>query len=251
MSASWEDVGIAQQEQRPPARYYELTRSRRSGARRRPSSGIRVPRADRGPRCAGCARRDPHDAPPRVVARAPHRRSRRDARAGRGSRRLDARVGRRTAASAYRSSRNRNLTPGGRTWISSAVRSVAALTRPGSDVSSRSMPTRSTMSRTASACCSGRPAFTAIALLVFAIGIGATTAIVSVADALLMRAAAGAGVRAGHDDLAIQPRHGCRTADVAPGNAIDWIDARPVVRGDRHGRTVEPQFRVAGREPET
>ena len=37
------------------------------------------------------------------------------------------------------------------------------------------------------ACCSGPPASPSIALLIFAIGIGATTAIVSVADALFMR----------------------------------------------------------------
>ena len=52
------------------------------------------------------------------------------------------------------------------------------------------------------------PGFTAIALLVFAIGIGATTAIVSVADALFMRPLPVPQRRARHDRLAGQPRDG-------------------------------------------
>jgi putative ABC transport system permease protein len=93
------------------------------------------------------------------------------------------------------------------------------------------------------------PAFTSIVVLVFAVGIGATTAMLSVADTLFMR------------DLAVP--HGERVmtvwqfnrdtgtrVDVAPGNAIDWV---------KRGRSFEAlamaepsglNSEIPGREPE-
>ena len=43
---------------------------------------------------------------------------------------------------------------------------------------------------------------------------------------------------------------GASQQDVAPGNAIDWMDARPLVRGGRDGRAVDVNSTIAGREPE-
>ena len=67
------------------------------------------------------------------------------------------------------------------------------------------------------------PGFTAITLLVFAIGIGAATAVVSVADALFMRPLAVAQP----DRVMTVWQHNRETGtgrqDVAPGNAIDWV----------------------------
>jgi putative ABC transport system permease protein len=68
------------------------------------------------------------------------------------------------------------------------------------------------------------PAFTALALLVLAIGIGASTAIVSLADGLLFRRLAipdpDRVVTLWQRDLAT----GVGREDVAPGNAIDWVE---------------------------
>lgn len=69
----------------------------------------------------------------------------------------------------------------------------------------------------------GTPGFTAIALIVFAVGIGATTAIVSLADALLLRALP---VPQADRVMTIWQHNrdtGGRQLDVAPGNAIDWL----------------------------
>jgi putative ABC transport system permease protein len=67
------------------------------------------------------------------------------------------------------------------------------------------------------------PAFTAVALLVLAIGIGAATAIASISDALLFRPLPiGDAARV----VTIWERHratGVGREDVAPGNAIDFI----------------------------
>jgi putative ABC transport system permease protein len=68
------------------------------------------------------------------------------------------------------------------------------------------------------------PGPTAIALLVFAVGIGATTAIASLADTLLVRPLplpdADRVVTIWERDTATGVGH----ADVAPGNAIDWVE---------------------------
>ena len=67
------------------------------------------------------------------------------------------------------------------------------------------------------------PGFTAIALLVFAVGIGSTTAMVSIADALMMRPMP---VRNAEDVMTVWQHNretGARQQDVAPGNALDWL----------------------------
>jgi hypothetical protein len=67
------------------------------------------------------------------------------------------------------------------------------------------------------------PGFTGIVLLVFAIGIGATTAIVSVADALLVRPLPVPDAERVMTVWQGNRETGVGQEDVAPGNAIDWI----------------------------
>jgi putative ABC transport system permease protein len=94
------------------------------------------------------------------------------------------------------------------------------------------------------------PGFTAITLLVFAMGIGATTAIVSVADALLIRPLP---VPEPERVMTVWQHNlatGMRQQDVAPGNAIDWITR---VRSFKAVAVAEPwsvNSTIAGREPE-
>ena len=67
------------------------------------------------------------------------------------------------------------------------------------------------------------PAFTAITLLVFAIGIGAAIAIVSVADTLFMRPLP---IKDPSRVMTIWQQNrasGAERLDVAPGNALDWM----------------------------
>jgi putative ABC transport system permease protein len=93
------------------------------------------------------------------------------------------------------------------------------------------------------------PAFTAVALIVLAIGIGASTAIVSLTDALLFRRLpipdADRVVTLWERNLAT----GVAREDVAPGNAIDWV-TKPT---SFSAATVEPwslDFTAPGGEPE-
>ena len=67
------------------------------------------------------------------------------------------------------------------------------------------------------------PGFTAITVLVFAVGIGATTAIVSVADALFMRPLVVAQPQRVMTLWQYNRETGERRLDVAPANAIDWL----------------------------
>ncbi len=93
------------------------------------------------------------------------------------------------------------------------------------------------------------PGFTAIALLVFAMGIGAATAIVSVTDALYVRRLP---VRQPERVMTLWQHNretGATQQDVAPANAIDWI-AR--VQSFETIALAEPwsvQSTLAGREP--
>jgi len=94
------------------------------------------------------------------------------------------------------------------------------------------------------------PGFTAIALLVFAIGIGTTTAMVSVADAILMRPLP---VRQPERVMTIWQHNrasGVDQEDVAPGTAIDWMKR---VRSFEAIAVAEPwrvNVNIDGREPE-
>ena len=93
------------------------------------------------------------------------------------------------------------------------------------------------------------PGFTAIALLVFAIGIGATTAIVSVADALFVRRLPVQQPERVMTVWQYNRETGATQQDVAPANAIDWIKR---VRSFETVAVAEPwtvQSTIAGREP--
>jgi putative ABC transport system permease protein len=93
------------------------------------------------------------------------------------------------------------------------------------------------------------PGFTAIALLVFAIGIGATTAIVSVADALFMRRLPVQQPERVMTVWQYNRETGATQQDVAPANAIDWITR---VQSFETVAVAEPwtvQSTIAGREP--
>jgi len=93
------------------------------------------------------------------------------------------------------------------------------------------------------------PGFTAIALLVFALGIGATTAIVSVTDAFFVRRLP---VRQPERVMTVWQYNretGTTQQDVAPANAIDWIQR---VQSFEAVAVAEPwtvQASTAGREP--
>ncbi len=81
------------------------------------------------------------------------------------------------------------------------------------------------------------PGVTAIALLVFAIGIGATTAIVSLADTLLARPLP---LPDAERIVTLWERNratGVEREDVAPGNAIDWVQR---ARSYRAIATIDP-----------
>ena len=94
------------------------------------------------------------------------------------------------------------------------------------------------------------PGFTAIALLVFAIGIGAATAIVSVADALFMRPLAVPRPERVMTIWQYNRETGEGRLDVAPGNAIDWLQR---TRSFESIAIVEPftfNLNFAGREPD-
>ncbi len=94
------------------------------------------------------------------------------------------------------------------------------------------------------------PGFTAVTLLVFAIGIGATTAIVSVADALFMRPLAVAEPERVMTVWQYNRETGAGGLDVAPGNAIDWLARN---RSFETAAMAEPfsfNLNFAGREPD-
>ncbi|HEU4694907.1 MAG TPA: ABC transporter permease [Vicinamibacterales bacterium] len=96
------------------------------------------------------------------------------------------------------------------------------------------------------------PAFTAIVLLVFAIGIGATTAIVSIADAFFLRALP---VSQPERVMTISQyyRDTGTSGDVSPGNAIDWVERAGSSRSFEAMALVEPwsvNSYIPGGEPE-
>jgi putative ABC transport system permease protein len=94
------------------------------------------------------------------------------------------------------------------------------------------------------------PAFTAIALFVFALGIGATTAMVSITDTLFLRPLPFAGASRIMTIWQVNRATGQGREDVAPGNALDWMararsfDAIAIAEP----RTVDAY--LEGREPQ-
>jgi putative ABC transport system permease protein len=97
------------------------------------------------------------------------------------------------------------------------------------------------------------PAFTAIVLLVFAIGIGATTAIVSIADALWLRALPVSQPERVMTIWQYSRDTGTGELDVSPGNAIDWVQRAGSSRSFEAVALAEPwsiNATIPGREPE-
>ena len=97
------------------------------------------------------------------------------------------------------------------------------------------------------------PGFTAIVLLVFAIGIGTTTAIVSTVDVLFFRA-----LPVSHPERLMTVWQfnrdtGVGELDVAPGNAIDWVQRAGSSRAFEAMALAEPwnvNSNIPGQEPE-
>jgi putative ABC transport system permease protein len=94
------------------------------------------------------------------------------------------------------------------------------------------------------------PGFTAIVLLVFAIGIGATTAMLSVADTFFMRPLPVPDAERVMTVWQYNRETGATEQDVAPGNAIDWLKRsrsfEAVALAEPSGLSSE----IPGREPE-
>ena len=94
------------------------------------------------------------------------------------------------------------------------------------------------------------PGFTAIALFVFAIGIGATTAILSIADTLFVRPLPFAHADRIMTVWQTNRATGMGREDVAPGNALDWMKR---ARSFDAVAIAEPRtldVYIEGREPE-
>jgi putative ABC transport system permease protein len=97
------------------------------------------------------------------------------------------------------------------------------------------------------------PAFTAIVLLVFAIGIGAMTAIVSIVDALFLRALPMSQPEQVMTIWQYNRDTGIGELDVAPGNAIDWVQRAGSSRSFEAIAFAEPwniNSNIPGQEPE-
>jgi putative ABC transport system permease protein len=95
------------------------------------------------------------------------------------------------------------------------------------------------------------PGFTAVALLVFAVGIGATTAIVSLADALLVRPLPLPQAERIMTLWQYNRATGIGRDEVAPGNAIDWVQR---ARSFEAVAAIEPwsvDYSGDGARPET
>jgi putative ABC transport system permease protein len=94
------------------------------------------------------------------------------------------------------------------------------------------------------------PGFTAVALVVFAVGIGATTAIVSLADALLVRP-----LPVPQDERVMtiwqsNRETGAGEEDVAPANAIDWMMRTRSFEAIAMAEPGSVNSNIEGQEPE-
>ena len=94
------------------------------------------------------------------------------------------------------------------------------------------------------------PGFSAITLLVFAIGVGATTAIVSIADALFLRPLAVANPERVMTLWQYNRETGLGRLDVAPANAIDWLKRARSFEAIAIAEPFAFNLNFAGREPD-
>jgi putative ABC transport system permease protein len=94
------------------------------------------------------------------------------------------------------------------------------------------------------------PGFSAITLLVFAVGIGAATAIVSVADALFMRPLAVPQPERVMTLWQYNRETGLGRLDVAPGNGIDWLTRTRSFEAIAMAEPFTFNANFAGREPD-
>jgi putative ABC transport system permease protein len=95
-----------------------------------------------------------------------------------------------------------------------------------------------------------RPGFTVMALLIFAVGIGSTTAIVSVADALFMRPLAVTQPDRVMTVWQYNTETGMGRLDVAPANAIDWITRAHAFELAGMAEPFSFNMNFAGRDPD-
>lgn len=94
------------------------------------------------------------------------------------------------------------------------------------------------------------PGFTAIVLVIFAVAIGSTTAIVSIADALFMRPMVIAKPDRVMTIWQINRETGADRQDVAPGNALEWIKRARSFEAMAIAEPFTYNLNVAGREPD-
>jgi putative ABC transport system permease protein len=94
-----------------------------------------------------------------------------------------------------------------------------------------------------------RPGFTSIALLVFALGIGATTAIVSVADVFFVRRLPVHQPERVMTVWQYNRESGATQLDVAPANAIDWMKRVQTFEAIAVAEPWTVQSTIVGREP--
>jgi putative ABC transport system permease protein len=94
------------------------------------------------------------------------------------------------------------------------------------------------------------PGFTLIVLLVFAVGIGATTAMLSVADTLFMRELPVAQAERVMTIWQQNRDSGATGQDVTPGNAIDWIKRARSFEAIALAEPTGLNSEIPGREPE-
>jgi putative ABC transport system permease protein len=94
------------------------------------------------------------------------------------------------------------------------------------------------------------PGFTAVVLLIFAVGIGSTTAIVSIADALFLRPLVVARPERVMTLWQVNRESGADRQDVAPGNALDWMKRARSFEAMAIAEPFTYNLNFAGREPD-
>jgi putative ABC transport system permease protein len=94
------------------------------------------------------------------------------------------------------------------------------------------------------------PGFTAVVLLIFAVGIGSTTAIVSIADALFLRPLVVARPDRVMTLWQVNRETGADRQDVAPANALDWIKRAQSFEAMAIAEPFTYNLNFAGREPD-